>query len=183
MKTLFTIVNSRSLLYATVILAAASLRAQSPDTGKNQSHLSKSGTEAVSAVPSLGGTLPARTDPSGMVAGFFSELELGRVNNAYDELLRGSKIADVPRDVNTLKSKTQEAIDNFGDIIGYDLVKTQPVGSHLLSQTYISTGKNYPIRWRFYFYKATDTWKLIDIRIDDRLMDMFEEQPLPAPAQ
>ena len=41
--------------------------------------------------------------------------------------------------------------------------------------TYITAAKNFPIRWRLYFYKASDTWKLVDIRIDDRLMRMFGE--------
>lgn len=180
------------LMGATAILAATPLLAQSPGAGKNKADASQtsqmSGTDALTsqlntsplALPSMAGTLPPRTDPSKMVASFFTELELNRVDLAYDELLRGSKIAEAARDVETLKGNTRDAIANFGDITGYDLVKTKEVGAHLLSQTYVSTGKNYPIRWRFYFYKATDTWRLIDIRIDDRLMDMFDEPPLSA---
>jgi len=135
------------------------------------------------------------------VALFFRVLTEGRVDAAYDQLLKGTKIAEMPKDVATLKAKTREAIRVFGDINGCDFVSEQTVGSringgpHLVRLTYISLGKHLPIRWRFYFYNANSsmsypagfgtepvivrgTWKLIDIRIDDRLPDLFEE---PAP--
>jgi hypothetical protein len=44
-----------------------------------------------------------------------------------------------------------------------------------VSYTLLSLGKEFPLRWRFYFYKPMDTWKLIDIRVDDRLAAMFDE--------
>lgn len=131
---------------------------------------------------------------------FFSRLTEGRVDAAYDGLLKGTKIAESPKDVATLKAKTREAIRVFGDINGADFVSEQKVGNntslaHLERLTYLSLGKQFPIRWRFYFYNAESNiardcpenavrtngiWKLIDIRIDDRLLDMFEE---PAPAK
>ena len=46
--------------------------------------------------------------------------------------------------------------------------------------TCLALAKQIPIRWRFYFYKASDTWKLVDIGINDRLVDLFEE-PVAAP--
>ena len=110
-----------------------------------------------------------------MVEEFFDRLKSNSVDAAYSGLLHGSKIADSKDDVATLKIKTREAIRAFGDILSWDAVATKPVGTHLLSYTYIVAAKDYPTRWRFYFYKASGIWRLVDIRIDDRLLHMFDE--------
>ena len=137
--------------------------------------------------------------PTTQVRDFFRILAEGRVDAAYDQLLKGTLIAGKPEDLAMLKKKTREAIQAFGPINGYEIagVKNVGRGSHLMCLTCLSLGKQLPIRWRFYFYNADSkisypaspsdanpviingTWKLIDIRIDDRLVDMFEE---PAPA-
>jgi hypothetical protein len=118
-------------------------------------------------------------EPAQQVDGFFARLIEGRVDTAYDQLLLGTKIADLPKETAMLKAKTREAIRVFGGINSYETVDSKDVGKHLKRLTCLSIGKQFPIRWRFYFYNAGSAWKLIDIRIDDRLMDMFEE---PAPA-
>ena len=53
------------------------------------------------------------------------------------------------------------------------------VGDRLISYTVISLGKDFPLRWRFYFYKPVDVWKLIDLRVDDRLAAIFDEPEDP----
>ncbi|MEI6561376.1 MAG: hypothetical protein WCO68_04735 [Verrucomicrobiota bacterium] len=127
------------------------------------------------------GAVAVASDPAKQVDDFFRVLTEGRVDAAYDILLRGTKIAEMPKDVATLKAKTREAIRVYGDINGYDLADTKVVGQHLTRITCLSLAKNLPIRWRFYFYNVANTWKLIDIRIDDRLPDLFEEpSPLVA---
>ena len=89
----------------------------------------------------------------------------------------------IPDEVKTLKAKTKEAIDLFGTIHGYDLVDTKPIGERLMRATYLSLGHELPLRWRFYFYKAETTWKLIDIRVDDKLTGIFDEamEEVPRP--
>jgi len=136
--------------------------------------------EATLAVPTAAEAVrPAADSPQGQVDVFFRLLTEGRVDAAYDGLLKGTKILEMPKDVETLKTNTRKALKAFGDLNGYDQVSLKPLGSRLCCLTCISLGKAFPIRWRFYFYKAEEKWKLIDIRIDDRLVDMFEE---PAPA-
>ena len=126
-------------------------------------------------------TLPAETPasetdgPDKIIARFFTLLQRREVDQAYDQLTRGTKIAERADDVRTLKSKTKEAITVFGPMLGYDSVVTKKVGTRLVSYTLLSLGKEFPLRWRFYFYKPMDTWKLIDIRVDDRLAAMFDE--------
>ena len=121
---------------------------------------------------------PAPTDADGpekIIARFFSYVQRKEVDQAYDQLTRGTKIAERAEDVKTLKSKTKEAITVFGPVLGYDSVVTKKIGTRLVSYTLLSLGKEFPLRWRFYFYKPQDTWKLIDLRVDDRLAAMFDE--------
>jgi hypothetical protein len=113
--------------------------------------------------------------PDKIIARFFAQLQRREVDVAYDQLTRGTKIAERAEDVRTLKSKTKEAITVFGPMLGYDSVVTKKVGTRLVSYTLLSLGKEFPLRWRFYFYKPMDTWKLIDLRVDDRLAAMFDE--------
>ena len=130
------------------------------------------------AVPSVETTVPSGAEgdsPEKIIARFFSYVQRREVDQAYDQLTRGTKIAERAEDVKTLKSKTKEAITVFGPMLGFDTVVKKNVGSRLVSYTLLSLGKEFPLRWRFYFYKPQETWKLIDLRVDDRLAAMFDE--------
>lgn len=118
--------------------------------------------------------------PEVAIAHFFGSLQRKEVDAAYDQLTRGTKIAERPDDVKMLKSKTKEAVSAFGAIIGSEEIAKKTVGERLISYTYLSLGKEFPLRWRFYFYKAQDSWRLIDLRVDDRLGAIFDEPEAPA---
>ena len=113
--------------------------------------------------------------PAQVAAIFFGLLQKNEVDPAYEGLMKGSRIAERPEELKTLKSKTREAIDVFGPIQNYELVETRNVGTHLLRRTYLSLNKEFPLRWRFYFYLSGETWRLIDLRVDDRVTGMFDE--------
>jgi hypothetical protein len=113
--------------------------------------------------------------PMKMAEEFFASLEKGQIDEAYANLTKGSKIIEKPEDLRVLKQKTKEAVEVFGTIQGYELVETKPVGTKLMRRTYLSLGAEYPLRWRFYFYLADNRWRLIDLRVDDRLAGMFDE--------
>jgi hypothetical protein len=117
--------------------------------------------------------------PEETVTRFFAALQRKEVDAAYDQLTKGTKIAERAEDVKMLKSKTKDAISVFGVISGFELVTKKSVTERLTSYTYISLGKEFPLRWRFYFYKPQDSWKLIDLRVDDRLASIFEEPEEP----
>ena len=68
-------------------------------------------------------------------------------------------------------------------VIGYELVESKNVGVRLLRRTYVSVGKEFPLRWRFYFYKPDLAWRLIDLRVDDRLPGIFDEPDEPRTAE
>jgi len=139
--------------------------------------LAASGQEKLTprAETSAPSSAPAKDGPMKMADEFFASLEKGQIDEAYANLTKGSKIVEKPEDLRVLKQKTREAIDVFGAIQGYELVETKPVGTKLMRRTYLSLGAEYPLRWRFYFYLADNRWRLIDLRVDDRLAGMFDE--------
>lgn len=120
--------------------------------------------------------------PAQVAAIFFGLLQKNEVEPAYEGLMKGSRIAERPEELKTLKSKTREAIDVFGPVKSYELVETRNVGTHLLRRTYLSLNKEFPLRWRFYFYLSGDLWRLIDLRVDDRVTGMFDEAEDPKAA-
>ena len=129
---------------------------------------------APSPPPTSSNDLPAQ-----IAAIFFGLLQKNEVDPAYEGLMKGSRIAERPEELKTLKAKTREAIDVFGPILNYELVETRNVGTHLLRRTYLSLNKEFPLRWRFYFYQSGELWRLIDLRVDDRVTGMFDESEEP----
>ena len=125
--------------------------------------------------PPVSATTPGLEVPTRMVADFFGLIGKGQIDEAYANLTKGSKTIEKPEDLRVLKQKTREAIDVFGAISGHELVESKPIGTRLLRRTYLSLGAEFPLRWRFYFYNANDRWRLIDLRVDDRLAGMFDE--------
>jgi hypothetical protein len=114
-------------------------------------------------------------EPAQIVKTFFGLIQEGDIDAAYWGLTKGSKIAERPEELRALKTKTKEAVEVFGVVHGYDLVDSKPVGERLVRATYLSLGHEYPLRWRFYFYRSETVWKLIDLRVDDRLAGIFDE--------
>jgi hypothetical protein len=120
--------------------------------------------------------------PSQVASIFFGLLQKGEIDSAYEGLTKGSKVAERPEELRTLKTKTREAIDVFGPVKSYELVESKTVGTALLRRTYLSLNKEFPLRWRFYFYLSDNVWRLIDLRVDDRITGMFDEADEPRAA-
>ena len=132
--------------------------------------------------PAIVPPTPEGEAPEKTIARFFGYLQRKEVDLAYDQLTKGTKIAERAEDLKMLKSKTKDALAVFGVMTGFDSVARKTVGERLISYTYVSLGKEFPLRWRFYFYKPQEAWKLIDLRVDDRLSAMFDE-PEPVSAR
>jgi hypothetical protein len=121
----------------------------------------------------------AADEPSAAMTSFFSLVARNQIDEAYAALTKGSKIAERPEELKTLKAKTIEAIELFGPINGYDLIETKNVGQSLTRRTCVSLGRDFPLRWRFYFYRTGTAWRLVDIRVDDHLSGVFGEGDEP----
>ncbi len=171
-----------------VALLSASVFSQAQEKGAKAEKPKVNLTQAAPApaatpAPKAAAPAVALTDLPAQVAGiFFGLLQKNEVDPAYEGLMKGSRIAERPEELKTLKSKTREAIDVFGPVQNYELVETRNVGLHLLRRTYLSLNKEFPLRWRFYFYLSGDLWRLIDLRVDDRVTGMFDESEEPKSA-
>lgn len=108
---------------------------------------------------------------------FFSLLAKDRVEDAYDDLVRGTIIEERKEDVDKLKERTQRALDAYGMIRRYEILEERTAGSSLKRFTCLSLNEDLPLRWRFYFYDGAKGWKLIDLRVDDGLVELFEDAP------
>lgn len=131
------------------------------------------------AVPAAPVTPPGVDEPGQAAAAFFVLLQRGQIDEAYANLTKGSKIGERPEELQTLKAKTNEAIQVFGAVQGFELLETKAVGANLMRRTYLSLGRDFPLRWRFYYYRSNGLWRLVDLRVDDRLAGMFDEQEEP----
>jgi hypothetical protein len=114
-------------------------------------------------------------NPTEAIDEFFRALKAGQIDLAYETLVRVSLIADRPEDVASLKKRTREALDNYGPISGYETLDEKAVGSSLVRRTCLSLNSDLPLRWRFYFYKSESEWRLVDLRVDDGLVELFDE--------
>ena len=121
--------------------------------------------------------------PAEIVSTFFASLKEAKIDEAYATLTKGSKIAEKPEELRQLKAKTREAVEVFGNINGFDFVESKAIGQRLVRATYVSLGRVFPLRWRFYFYKSEDVWRLIDMRVDDKLTGIFDEAEEAKPAE
>ena len=169
---------TKSLLLATVLaIPGACLAEEKTPPRKNTRMVFPAGSTTPEGVQVEVNGTRSKLDQSvsKTIDDFFAALQQKQIDAAYDQLTKGTKIAEKAEEVATLKSKTKQAVELFGDIQGSELVAVASVGAHLLSATYMSLGKDFPLRWRFYFYRSGDAWRLIDIRVDDRLADMFGE--------
>ncbi len=135
-----------------------------------------SATPAPKAAPAAAPANPQGVDEPGQAAAaFFGLLQKGAIDEAYAGITKGSKIGERPEELKNLKTKTVEAVEVFGNMLGHELVETKNIGSNLMRRTYLSLGRDFPLRWRFYFYRTEGVWRLVDLRVDDRLGGMFEE--------
>lgn len=140
------------------------LSAQS-ESSKKRMVFPESGTASVRAV---GG-------PAEILKPFFELLQKDKITEAYQLLGKSSVIASKAENLNQLEARTREAIDNFGPIAGFERVDSLAVGEALLRETYLSLNADLPLRWRFYFYRVDGQWRVVDLRVDDGIVELFEE--------
>ncbi len=105
---------------------------------------------------------------------FFNLLKQDKLEAAYEVILVNTKIKGREEDVLKLKKQTREAIDTYGPILGFEIVEQRRVGMSLLQLTCLSWSENFPLRWRFSYYRPGDKWRLLDIFVDDKVGELFE---------
>lgn len=162
-------------VFLTLLFLAGPALAQPSGEKEKERLIFSTGTNTPAAPAPMPG--PARRlDKAGEAMDmFFLALKANQISAAYDALVKDTIIAERAADVTALKEKTKQAFESYGPISGYEVVDEKIVGSSLLRRTCISLNTDLPLRWRFYFYRSEGAWRLVDIRIDDALVELFEE--------
>ncbi len=160
-------------LSVVVLLAAscAALAQPAPESGPKRL-VFPAGTTQPLPTPTPAGQSAATPDE--VIEGFFRAIRMNQTEAAYDALVKDTVIGQRQEDVKSLKARTQDALDNYGPVAGYETVEERVVGTCLLRKTCISLNSDLPLRWRFYFYKTSGAWRLVDLRVDDGLVELFD---------
>jgi len=168
------------LIVLAFVLAAATLHAQEAEQRKRMIFPSANAGPQSAAAPApvtpAGPETPGKPqDPAAVINSFFLALKSGQVDAAYEGLVKNTIISERKDNVKELMESTKKALDSYGPISGYEVVDSLAVGTSLVRQTCISWNQDLPLRWRFYFYRSEGGWKLVDMRVDDGLVELFEE--------
>lgn len=110
------------------------------------------------------------------VTAFLEGLKAGEagVRPAYEALLRGSRLVERPENVEILVTRTTAAFQAFGPVLDFNHYDTQRVLGRLYAVDFITWHAAQPLQWRFVFYRPSDAWTLIDVRVSDVVEDLFE---------
>lgn len=125
--------------------------------------------------PAPASTPAANMEPAELLQRFFEDLKADKLDAAYEGLAKNTLVASKAENLEQLKKRTHDALDNFGPVKGYEIVDTLEIGNALFRQTCISLNEDLPLRWRFYFYRSENKWKLVDLRVDDGIVELFDE--------
>ncbi len=108
---------------------------------------------------------------------FFNLLKEEKMDAAYDIVLANTKIKGREEEVKRLKKQTREAISTYGPILGFEIIEQKRVGMSLMQITCLSWADDFPLRWRFTYYRPGDKWRLLDIFVDDKVGELFDAHP------
>ena len=163
--------------FATILLAslAASIAFAHAESGDGKKRLVFPASGEATATPKPTPAPKPALVPREILRQFFEDLQADQLDSAYQGLVKNTIISERTENIDQLKEKTRLALDNFGPVKGYEIVETLEVGNALYRLTCLSLNEDVPMRWRFYFYRAGSQWKIIDLRVDDGIADLFEE--------
>lgn len=125
--------------------------------------------------PAPSTTAANSAEPTELLQQFFEALKADKIDAAYEGLAKNTLIGAKAENLEQLKKRTREALDNFGPVKGYEVVETLEIGKTLFRTTCLSLNEDLPLRWRFYFYRSENKWKIVDLRVDDGIVELFEE--------
>jgi hypothetical protein len=159
----------KTALFLLLIASTLHVGAQTSDSKKRLTF--PSGANSAAPTPTPMSTLA----PEEVLRLFFEDLKADKLDAAYQGLVKNTVLSERAGTTEQLKDKTREALDHFGPAKGYEIVENLQVGDSLFRYTCVSLNEDIPMRWRFYFYRSGTQWKVIDLRVDDGIADLFEE--------
>jgi hypothetical protein len=99
---------------------------------------------------------------------FFNTLINGKVENAYNELLKNSPLARNKDKVNEQVMKTTQAIELYGKISGSEQAGAEYTSISYVKVKYLSLHPFNPILWTFTFYNSPSIgWIVLNLKYTD----------------
>jgi hypothetical protein len=62
----------------------------------------------------------------------------------------------------------------FGKSVGYEFIREERAGEHLLHIMHVNRFERHMTRWNFYFYRTPTGWVLNTFQFDDSIRGVFE---------
>jgi len=91
----------------------------------------------------------------GRIIAFFDSLQRGNLSTAFDGLLIQSplNLSESASQLAELKNKTEEARNQFGEILNWERYDSKQIGADVIVIRYILKYDRYPVIWSFAFYR------------------------------
>lgn len=112
------------------------------------------------------------------VAQFLEGVSLGQSHSAFADLLSGSQLLKQTDSLKELVARTNDLETKYGKYRAFEQVSAKRVGSDLVLMRYLYKCENFPVVWRFTFYRTPSSgetrtkngaWRVVAVRFDTDL--------------
>jgi hypothetical protein len=104
--------------------------------------------------------------PKRQAEAFFSSMQSGNVDRAFDDLLIGSPLASESSDkVSDLKAQTKTAFTGYGTTEKWGLVSETTFGFSVIKLTYVQKLDSVALVWELFFFLPKDKWYVSNIEL------------------
>ena len=111
--------------------------------------------------------------PDVIITAFFKKLQTGSIEESYSILFEGSNIVkEKPQAIQGVIAQTKAAFGLYGKIVRWEKVSEMDYGKSLNKINYLMITK-YPVAWEFYFWKAEDSWSIVNVKFNDQVQSIF----------
>ncbi|MCP4748978.1 MAG: hypothetical protein GY874_23030 [Desulfobacteraceae bacterium] len=114
-----------------------------------------------------------QNDPIKITEQFFTMIKDGKINQAYDMLLKNSTgPVSKPDAIKLLQNQTASGLKIYGAVLGHEKITMEKFGGSITRLVYVLKSERMPIVWEFYFYKPKDKWHLAGIKFNDQFQEI-----------
>lgn len=90
---------------------------------------------------------------------------------AFETLLANSALSGTD-EMQRLTTAAEELPTKYGDFLEAERVEARRIGQDLVLLTFLYKAERFPIVWRFAFYRPRESWAVVSLRFDSKLLDM-----------
>jgi hypothetical protein len=106
---------------------------------------------------------------------FFKLLQQNKVDEAYDGLAAGGRLADKKEALEVLKTQTKVGLQVYGPFEGLETVAERWASPSLVQGVYLYKMRDLALVWRMTFYKSSRGWQVASLDFKDDLTSWFEQ--------